>query len=119
MTETRRQKRVSSLIKEVLSQLLIDAVQDLHSSGLISITRIEMTKDLKTAYVYLSFYGAEHREEILEKLIERVGYFRKSVASKTNLKYNPLLIFSYDPILSYEEKIDSLIDKIKKDEKSS
>ncbi len=119
MTENRRQKRVSSLIKEVLSLLLIDAVQDLHSTGLISITRIEMTKDLKTAYVYLSFYGAEHREEILEGLNERVGYFRKSIASEINLKYNPMLIFSYDPILSYEEKIDSLLAKIKKDEKTS
>lgn len=118
MTESRRQKKVSRLIKDVLSRLLIDSFQGAHPSSLISITHIEMTKDLKTAFVYISLYGTEQREQILKELNERVGYFRKSIASQTKLKYNPLLIFSYDPILSYEEKIDSLIDKIKKDEES-
>jgi ribosome-binding factor A len=119
MTESRRQKRVASLIKEALSQLLIDTIQDLYPSSLITITRIEITKDLKTAYVYLSVFGTDQKEQILGVLNERTGYFRKSVASRTNLKYNPMLIFSYDPIISYEEKINTLIKKIKKDEKSS
>jgi ribosome-binding factor A len=118
MEESRRQKKVSSLIKEVLSQALIDTVQDTFEASLITITRVEITKDLKTAHVYLSLFGKEHKEQILEVLNERMGYFRKYVASRTNLKYNPLLIFSYDPFLSYEEKIDTLIKKLKKDERS-
>jgi ribosome-binding factor A len=118
MEESRRQKKVSSLIKEVLSQILIDTVQDTFESSLIAITRIEITKDLKIAHVYLSLFGNEHEEQILEALKERMGYFRKHIASQTNLKYNPMLIFSYDPILSYEERIDTLLEKLKKDERS-
>jgi ribosome-binding factor A len=114
MDESRRQKRVSSLIKEVLSPIVIDTVQASYGSSLITITRIEITKDLKTAHVYLSMFGDEHKEQILEMLNEKMGYYRKHIASKTNLKYNPLLIFSYDPILSHEGKIDSLLRKIKK-----
>jgi ribosome-binding factor A len=68
--------------------------------------------------VYVSLFGKEHKEQILEALNERTGFFRRYVASRTNLKYNPMLIFSYDPVLSYEEKIDTLIKKLKKDEKS-
>jgi len=108
MEESRRQKKISSLIKEVLSQTLIDTVQDTFEASLITITRVEITKDLNTAHVYLSLFGKEHKEQILEVLNERMGYFRKYVASRTNLKYNPLLIFSYDPSLSYEEKIDTI-----------
>jgi len=118
MDESRRQKKVSSLIKEVLSQIVIDTVQDTFKSSLITITRVEITKDLKTAHVYLSHFGKENKEQIVEVLNERMGFFRKYIASRTNLKYNPLLIFSYDPILSYEEKIDTLIEKLKKDERS-
>jgi ribosome-binding factor A len=119
MEESRRQKKVSSLIKEVLSQNLIDTVQDSFESSLITITRVEIAKDLKTAHVYLSLLGKEPIEQILEVLNARVGYFRKYIASRTNLKYNPMLIFSYDPNLIYEEKIDTLLEKLKKDEKSS
>ncbi len=118
MEESRRQKKVSRLIKEVLSQILIDTVQDTFESSLVTITRIEVTKDLKTSHVYLSVLGKGHKEQILEMLNERKGYFRKHIASRTNLKYNPMLIFSYDPIFDYEEKIDTLLEKLKKDERS-
>ena len=118
MDESRRQKKVSSLLKEVLGPILIDTVRDAFDSSLITITRIEIPKDLKSAHVYLSFFGKENKEEILGFLEERTGFFRRHVASRTNLKYNPKLFFSYDPILGYEERIDTLIKKLKRDDKS-
>jgi ribosome-binding factor A len=112
---TRRQKRVASLIKEELSHLLIEGIQD-SSSGLITITRVEMSPDLKTAHIYLSVFGGEQNEAIIELLNGKKGYLRKSIASKVKLKYNPLLIFSFDPNPDYEAKIDKLIENIRKDE---
>ena len=113
---TRRQKRVASLIKEELSHLLIEGIQD-SSSGLITITRVEMSPDLKTAHIYLSLFGGEQNEAIIELLDEKKGYLRKSIASKVKLKYNPLLIFSFDQSPEYEAKIDKLLENIRKDEK--
>ena len=118
MEESRRQKKVSSLLKEVLGPILIDTVRDAFDSSLITITRIEITKDLKTAHVYLSLFGKEKKDEILEVLNDRTGFFRRHVASRTNLKYNPMLIFSYDPIFRNEERIDTLIEKLKNNEKT-
>ncbi len=116
MSESRRQKRVSSLIKEELSRLFIDLIQN-SSSGLITITRVEMSKDLKTAYVYLSLFGFEDNDKVLEFLERRKGFLRKSVASRTELKYNPMLIFSLDRIYEYEEKIDKIIENLRENEK--
>jgi ribosome-binding factor A len=116
MNKTRRQKRVGSLIKEEVSRLLLEGIKG-SSSYLITVTRVEMSSDLKAAYVYLSFFGGEKEETILELLEARKGYLRKSIASKVKLKYNPMLIFSLDPSTEYEEKIDSAIKKIKKNEK--
>lgn len=116
MDVSRRQKRVASLIKEELSRLLIGVIQD-SSSGLITVTRVEMTPDLKTAHVFISIYGEGQEEAILEILERKKGYLRKSVASKIKLKYNPMLIFSFDQVPEYEEKIDKLIESIRKNEK--
>lgn len=116
MNYNRRQKRVASLIKEKLSRLLIEGFQD-STSGLITVTRIEMSKDLKTAYVYLSIFGSTQKESTLEALDKKKGFLRKSIASQVKLKYNPLLIFSLDPASDYEAKIDKLIEDTKKDEK--
>ncbi len=113
---TRRQKRVTSLIKEELSRLLVEEIQD-SSSGLITITRVEMSPDLKTAHIYLSIFGGEQKETILELLDKNKGHLRKSIASKVKLKYNPLLIFSFDQNPDYEAKIDKLLENIRKDEK--
>jgi ribosome-binding factor A len=116
MQESRRQKRVSNLIKEELSRLVIESFQD-STSGLITITHVSMSKDLKNAHVYLSVIGHSPKQEILDLLNERQGYLRKAVASKTKLKYNPLLIFSLDDSFEYEERIQNVIKTLNKNEK--
>jgi len=107
---------VGSLIKEELSRLLIEEFQDMFS-GIITITQIEMSSDLKAAYVSISFYGQAKKEEILEMLEKKKGYLRKSIASKVKLKYNPKLIFSIDRTSEYEERIERLMKIAKKNEK--
>lgn len=118
MSESRRQKRVSSLIKEELSRLLIELVQDA-LPGLVTITRVEMSKDLKTACVYLSLFGFDSDQQVLDLMERKKGFLRKAIASKTKLKYNPMLIFSLDRIPEYEEQIDKIIEDLKKDEKGT
>ena len=114
--ESQRQKRVSSLIKEELSRLLIEVIQD-SSSGLITVTRVEVSKDLMSAYVYLSFFDTQDKDRVLDLLEKRKGFLRKSIASKIKLKYNPMLIFSLDETYDYEEKIEKILKDIKKHEK--
>jgi ribosome-binding factor A len=116
MNPSRRQKRVASLIKEELSRLLIEEIRD-SFSGLITVTRVEMTADLKTAHIYLSIYGTEQEEAVFELLDKKKGFLRKSIASKVKLKYNPMFIFSADPSPEYQSRIDRLLDEIKKNEK--
>ena len=116
MQESRRQKRVSNLIKEELSRLIIESFQD-STSGLITITHVSMSKDLKNAHVYLSVIGHSPKQEILDLLNNRQGYLRKAVASKTKLKYNPLLIFSLDDSFEYEERIQNVIKTLNKNDK--
>ena len=104
---------MASLIKEVLSLFLIESYQE-SNSGLITVSNVTMTSDLKTAHVYLSYFGQEADRSILENLEKRKGYLRKYIASKTKLKYNPMLIFLLDPTRAYEDNIDRILDSLKK-----
>jgi ribosome-binding factor A len=116
MDISRRQKRVGSLIKETLGRIFVEDIQN-SSSGLITITRVEMSADLLTAHVYLSIFGEVKKEDLLALLKKRKGHLRKAIASEVKLKYNPDLIFSLDPTLEYESRIDRLIERLRKDEK--
>ncbi len=116
MEAGRRPKRVANLIKEALGRLLLREFQG-DGSGLITVTRVEMTPDLQTAHVYLSFFGGIREDETLELIEKRKGYLRKSIASEVKLKYNPELIFVRDPAPEYERRLDSLMEKLKDDEK--
>lgn len=112
MSESVRQKKVSSLLKNELSRLLLENFQN--TTGLITITKIEMTKDLQTAHVYFSVFDAQKRESALNLLNKRKGYLRRAIASRTKLKYNPLLVFHPDLSQDLERQIDILLKKIGK-----
>ena len=117
MNENRREKRVASLIKDALGPLLIQEIQS-PTSGLITVTRVEVSADLMTARIYLSLYGDQDKQNVLALLEMRKGYIRKILASRVKLKYNPQLIFALDPVPEYEEKIDQVLGALKKDEKA-
>lgn len=113
--KSRRQKKVESLLKNILSSLILEVVQDSHSN-LISITRIEIGKDLLNANVYVSVFDKKKQKEIIDFLNSKQGYFRKAVASRTKLKYNPMLIFKVDPLQEYDEKVEKLLNKLDENE---
>jgi ribosome-binding factor A len=115
MDSGRRPKRVAHLIQETLSRIFLEEFQG--SSGLITVTRVEMSADLQTAHVTLSIFGADQETAFWQRLEKSKGYLRKSVASKVKLKYNPTLIFHRDPAPEYENRIDGLIERLKDEEK--
>ncbi|NOR15623.1 MAG: ribosome-binding factor A [Candidatus Aminicenantes bacterium] len=115
MEEKLRQKKVARVVREALAQSVAELFPD-SAFSLLSITRVHMTVDLRTANVFFSIFGSQDPQEILSILQANKGPLRKSIASKTKLKYNPMLIFSLDPTQSYEEKIDRILDDLGKNE---
>lgn len=116
MNETRRQKRVASLVKEELSRLLITEAPHISPAGLITVTDVNISADLKTAHIDISVFGVEDKEAVVESLNARKGYFRKCVASRIKIKYNPLLHFRLDPSAEITDRLDQILKKIKKND---
>ena len=115
MQESLRQKKVSSLIRVALSKILIQNFRDI-STGLISITRVEMTKDLRKAYVFISYLDSKNPDDtsqLMSSIQEKNSFLRKAVASSVKLKYNPELIFQVDPAPEIDQKIDRILRRLK------
>lgn len=108
-----RARRVAELIRGELSLLLLTEFQE-PGSGLLTVTRVEMTPDLMTARVFLSVYGGGDPAAVLGRLERGRGALRRALASRIKLKYNPELFFALDPGPEHQDRIDQLIEETKR-----
>ena len=97
-----RTRRVAELIQEELGRLMIHEFQDA-ASGLVTVTRVEVTPDLLQARVHLSVFGGDPKA-FLDRLEKSKGHIRKALASRVKLKYNPALFFSLDEVPNTQKK---------------
>lgn len=111
-----RPRRVAELVQAELSRLLIIEFQE-PASGFLTVTRVEMTADLRTAKVYLSVFGTGDPRLLLDRIEKATGYLRRALAARVKLKYNPQLIFALDPGPDHQDRIDKLIEETKKHER--
>ncbi len=82
--------------------------------GMISITEADVAPDLKTAYVYVSVYGAGDTkpQDVLKALQEQAGYIRHELAQVMHTRTVPTLTFRLDGSMGYGAKMDELFKTI-------
>ena len=103
-------------MRHILANLFISEVF-IPEAGLLTVTKVTVTDDLKIAKVYLSFLeNKKPVEEVLEILESKQKHIRYNVGSKLTLKYIPQLQFYYDDSIEHAQRIDDLIQKIYKDD---
>lgn len=114
-----RVKRVGELLKETIAEIILKEFDNLHI-GFITITAVEMTKDLKKATVFFICYGNENKELEAKRILnDSKGYIKEKLASKIVLKYMPELKFEIDEVSKKQERIDKLLKELKEDEGNS
>ncbi len=112
-----RLQKIATLIREELSIIFLNKVQD-PSLGLLTVTDVKLTPDLKIAKVYISIYDKEKRDEIFQKLESAKGFIKKHLSQK--IKYFrtiPEITFYIDDTLDYVEKMENIFKEIHKDDK--
>jgi len=111
---TRRQKRVGELLKREISTLLEREIRD-PRLNFVTVTDVEVTFDLRDAFVYVSApEGRERKEEILQGLESASGFLRHELAQNLRLKFIPRLNFVWDDSMERGQRIDQLLREIKK-----
>ncbi len=113
---TRRQQRVGDRIRNEIADLLEKRIEDPRLRGL-SITGVEVTPDLRQAFVYVSsLAGIEGSQEALTGLEHAKGYIRRELAGRVDLRVVPELVFRWDPSLETGERISRILDELTKND---
>ena len=90
--------RIGRINEEIQRELaaLIPTVKDPRVSGMISVTAVETTPDLKFAKIYISALDRGGEEQVLKGLKSASGYLRRELGRSLNLRYTPELTFVRD-----------------------
>ena len=78
--------------------------------GMITVTRVETTGDLRYAKVWLSVYGLKDEKEFKKGLKSASGWLRRELGSALHLCYTPELVFELDKSIEYGAKISGILE---------
>lgn len=112
-----RQGRIDEEFKRELSQIISYNLKEPSVTGMVSVTKVKVTPDLKYAKVSVSILNSKNTKETLAGLKKSSGFLRSELAKKINLRNTPELVFELDDSLEYGARIDSILNKIMKDVK--
>lgn len=109
-----RSGRINEEMKREISSIIRDDVRDPRITAMISVTNVDVTKDLKYAKVYVSIFGNEEaKSETLAALKSSAGFIRREVGHRINLRLTPEIIIQEDKSIDQGMHIDELLHKIK------
>jgi ribosome-binding factor A len=107
-----RQQKVASQIQRIVANVLLREISDPRIDGLISVTKVEVTPDLREAKVFLSVLGGKRTPTTVLAGINSAGRrITGEVADKLPLRYVPRLSFHLDESLKKQAEILKKIDE--------
>ena len=112
----KRHHRVGDELRHLLANIFISEIF-IPEAGLVTVSKVQLTEDLKIAKVYLTFLENKKTvDEVLEIIKSKHNLIRHHVGLNITLKYIPLFRFYIDDSLAHAQRIDDLINKIHKDD---
>lgn len=113
---SRRVDRINGLLREEISRLLSREIKDPRLSGLLTITQVRTSSDLRNAKVYLSVLGNDEANTIaLQGIQSAATFLRKQLRERLRLKYVPFLTFEIDDSMETSDHIFRLMDKVRQE----
>lgn len=109
---TNRMEKVDEEFKREIGRIIDQDLKNTNITGLISVTKVKVSPDLKSARVYISILNAKSKKNTLDGLNKATGFIRSELAKRINLRYTPSLIFELDESMEYGAHIESILNEI-------
>jgi ribosome-binding factor A len=104
--------RTNDDIQRVIAAKLREIKDPRIQQGMISVTRVETTGDLRYSKIWLSVMGLENEKEFRRGLKSASGWLRRELGGSLNLRYTPELVFELDHSIEYGAHINEVINSL-------
>src|SRR5947208_8594694 len=112
--ENRRADRVAEAIREEVATFLAEGVKDPRVVGLVTVTGVDVTRDLRHAKVFVSVMGSDaERAATFEGLASVATHLRSNIGRALRLRLAPEISFRADESIDRAARIESLLAQIK------
>ncbi|MFL2644352.1 MAG: 30S ribosome-binding factor RbfA [Dehalococcoidia bacterium] len=113
---TIRTERINETLRTEISQLLLKDINDPRLDGIITITEVSVSPDLKNAQVFISVLGTkQQQDEALEGMKSAASFLRRSLRNRIMLRNTPFLSFKLDNSAEIGDNLLKLISKANQD----
>ncbi len=116
-SKSNRMNKINEELRKEISKVISLELKNPNLKGLITVTQVETTPDLRYAKVFVSMIGVNNRKDTLGILKRSSGFIRSEVARTVNLRNTPELVFVFDESIEYGARIDNILKDITKDMK--
>ena len=110
--------RLARINEEIQRQISADIrrLKDprVSGSGMVSVTRVDTTGDLRYAKIYVSVLDKSQEKDVLKGLKSAGGFLRRELGSALGLRYTPELIFEADDSIAYGAHILEVMHDVEK-----
>jgi ribosome-binding factor A len=111
--DTRRPDRVAAAIREEVAKFLAEGVKDPRVVGLVTVTGVDVTRDLRHAKVYVSILGSDaERAATLDGLTSASSHLRPHIGRALRLRLAPEIQFQLDQSVAHAARIETLLAQI-------
>jgi ribosome-binding factor A len=112
MSQGSRAERVADQIRSELGDLLTREVHD-PGLGFVTITRVQLSRDLQQARVFYTVLGDEKARRQSDRTLHRaLPFLRRQIGARLRLRRVPELQFVYDESIAGQDRIEQLIDEL-------
>ena len=101
--------RISEQVRHEVDRIIREEVSDPRVGGTFSITRAEVTRDLRYAKIYVSVLEDDKREDLMKALKSASGFIRHSLGRNMLIRYAPELQFISDQNIAYGVHIAKML----------
>ena len=111
---SRRTDRINEQLREEISMLLTRSIKDPRLNGVISITRVVSSNDLRSARVYISVMGDQQtKQDALLGIRSAASFLRRELRDRINMKHTPFLTYELDDSLEEADQLLRLMNQVK------
>ncbi len=108
-----RPERLAEAIKKEISELLREELKD-PRIGFVTITAVEVSKDLRYANIFASVFGeSTEQKATIEALQKAQGFIRGELGKRIRLRYTPEITFKLDHSISQGSRLIALMEEVK------